>query len=78
MPKEQALYATAYVQAGTCKNEATTLQLIRDFENKLLGLLPAEARIGNGFTVCALLNLLVAVFNIALDHQALYYVAYLL
>ena len=46
-------------------------KLICKIQDQPLGLCPAEAGVGDGFTVDALLCLLRAVLNVALDHQTL-------
>lgn len=46
------------------------LHLFRKLENQFFGILPAEARIGNGFAVHAAVGRLRAFFDVGLDHQA--------
>lgn len=46
------------------------LHLFRKLENQFFGILPAEARIGNGFAVHAAVGRLRALFDVGLDHQA--------
>lgn len=46
------------------------LHLFRKLENQFFGVLPAEARIGNGFAVHAAVGRLRAFFDVGLDHQA--------
>ena len=45
------------------------LHLFRKLENQFFGVLPAEARIGNGFAVHAAVGRLRAFFDVGLDHQ---------
>lgn len=46
------------------------LYLFRKLENQFFGVLPAEARIGNGFAVHAAVGRLRAFFDVGLNHQA--------
>lgn len=45
------------------------LHLFRKLENQFFGILPAEARIGNGFAVHAAVGRLRTFFDVGLDHQ---------
>ena len=47
------------------------LQLLRNTVNQRLRCFPAKARVGNGFAEYAFADLLTAVFQIALNHEAL-------
>lgn len=51
------------------------LKHIRNIKDQSLGLFPAEARIRDGFAVHTAADLLTAVFDIALDHEALHEVS---
>ena len=48
-------------------------QKISDVKHKSFGLFPAEAGVCDGLAVAALVNLLSAVLDIALDHETLYH-----
>ena len=46
------------------------LQQFRHVVDEAFGFFPAQAGVGDGFAICAFTDLLIAVFDIAFNHQA--------